>query len=68
MVLSNILFGNSQLSLLLVIIILEWILCAYGIGMAVYAKNKVIIIIHIALCVLWGVCAILNMVNYFSMM
>ena len=63
-VLKGILFGKSQ-DTLLVIIYLEWILAAYGIGMTISTKKLWAKIINGVLTVLWIVCAILNMLNYF---
>jgi len=63
-VLSGILFGKST-DALLVVIFLEWILVAYGIGMTIVTKRLWAKIINGVLTILWIVCAILNMLNYF---
>ncbi len=64
-VLKGILFGKTQ-NTLLVIIYLEWILTAYGIGMTISTKKLWAKIINLVLTILWVVCAILNMINYFN--
>jgi hypothetical protein len=59
--LRSILFGKNQSSIM-IIIFLEWILAAYGIGMTVTSKRLWAKIINLILTILWIVCAILNMV------
>ncbi|MCR5144487.1 MAG: hypothetical protein K6B67_04180 [Lachnospiraceae bacterium] len=59
----NILFGKSM-DPILVVIILEWILAVYGVGMTISVKGKVAKIINLVLTILWVVCAILNMIDY----
>ena len=64
-VLRGILFGKSN-DAFLVVIFLEWILTAYGIGMTISTKKLWAKLINLVLTVLWVVCAILNMITYFK--
>ncbi|MBQ1901393.1 MAG: hypothetical protein II169_02455 [Lachnospiraceae bacterium] len=57
------LFGKNM-DALLVVIILEWILAVYGIGMTITVKRLVPKIINLVLTILWVVCAILNMIEF----
>ena len=64
-VLRGILFGKSN-DAFLVVIFLEWILAAYGIGMTISTKKLWAKLINLVLTVLWVVCAVLNMITYFK--
>ncbi|MBQ1749360.1 MAG: hypothetical protein II044_03540 [Lachnospiraceae bacterium] len=61
--LKSILFGKNM-DAILVVIILEWILAVYGIGMTIATKKLWAKIINIVLTILWVVCAILNMIEF----
>ena len=64
-VIRGILFGKSN-DAFLVVIFLEWILTAYGIGMTISTKKLWAKLINLVLTVLWVVCAVLNMITYFK--
>ncbi|MCR5668600.1 MAG: hypothetical protein K6G05_06085 [Lachnospiraceae bacterium] len=59
----DLLFGKNM-DAILVVIILEWILAIYGVGMSISVKKLVPKIINIILTILWVVCAILNMIEF----
>lgn len=60
---KSILFGRSM-DAILVVIILEWFLAVYGIGMTVTSKHLWAKILNIVLTILWVVCAIRNMIEF----
>lgn len=47
-----------------VVIVLEWILTAYGIGMTISTKHLITKILNILVTILWVVCAVKNMIAY----
>jgi hypothetical protein len=64
-ILKGIIFGKSH-DAFLVVIYLEWILAAYGIGMTISTKKIWAKIINAVLTIIWIVCAVLNMITYFN--
>ncbi len=60
---KSILFGKSMAPID-VVIVLEWILTAYGIGMTISTKHLITKILNILVTILWVVCAVKNMIAY----
>ena len=51
---------GSGFSAVAVVIILEFILAVYSLALVTYAESKPLKILHIVLCVVWIVLALLN--------